>query len=87
MSGCNFIIPFEGAAEKLLIKARFAVESQGGNFTGDTESGNFDVSVFGNSIAGSYTVNGQDMNIVITDKPFMIPCNMIEGFLKNQLTR
>ena len=85
MADCNFIIPFEGPAEKVLIKARFAVESQGGNFKGDTTSGDFDVNVFGNKIAGAYTVSGQDMNILITSKPFMIPCSMIEGFLKNQI--
>lgn len=87
MSACNFTIPFEGAAEKLLIKARFAVESQGGTFTGDTQAGNFSVTVYGNTIVGSYTVSGQDMNLIISDKPFMIPCSMIEGFLKNQLTK
>ncbi len=87
MSACNFTIPFEGSAEKLVIKARFAVESQGGNFTGDTMAGSFDVSVFGNNIVGSYTVDGQNFNIIITDKPFLIPCNAIEGFLKNQLTK
>ena len=85
MSGCNFTIPFEDSPEKVLIKARFAVESQGGNFTGDAAAGNFDVSVFGNSVAGSYAVNGKDLDIVITSKPFMIPCSAIEGFLKNQI--
>lgn len=85
MSGCNFTIPFEGSSEKVLVKARFAVESQGGNFTGDAAAGNFDVSVFGNNIAGSYTVNVQVLEIVISSKPFMIPCSVIEGFLKNQI--
>ncbi len=87
MSDCNFTIPFEGPADKLLIKARFAVESQGGNFTGDTNAGSFDVSVFGNNIVGSYTVNEQNFNIIITDKPFLIPCSAIESFLKNQLNK
>ncbi|MEO6671398.1 MAG: hypothetical protein ABIN36_18080 [Ferruginibacter sp.] len=85
MADCNFSIPFEGPAEKVLIKARFAVESQGGTFDGDASAGTFAVSIFGNSIAGSYIVSGQDMNILITSKPFMIPCSMIEGFLKNQI--
>ncbi|MBS1743517.1 MAG: hypothetical protein JST81_10820 [Bacteroidetes bacterium] len=87
MSSCTFSIPFEGTPDKVLIKARFAVESQGGTFTGDTNAGEFAVTAFGNSIAGSYTVAGQNMNIIITDKPFMIPCSMIEGFLKSQLTK
>ncbi|MEO8771164.1 MAG: hypothetical protein ABI402_13805 [Ferruginibacter sp.] len=85
MADCNFTIPFEGPTEKVLIKARFAVESQGGTFSGDVSAGDFAVSVFGNNIAGSYTVLGQNMNILITSKPFMIPCSMIEGFLKNQI--
>ena len=87
MSECNFTIPFEGPADKLVIKARFAVESQGGNFTGDTSSGNFEVSVFGSSITGSYTVDQQNFNIIITDKPCLIPCSAIEAFLKNQLSK
>lgn len=86
MADCTFNIPFSGDADIILQKAKKAVESQDGNFSGDLSSGSFDVSVFGNSIAGSYKVNGNDLNIVIEKKPFMIPCSAIEGFLKNQLT-
>ena len=85
MSDCNFNIPFSVDPETVLAKARKAVESQGGNFSGDQGSGTFDVSVFGNLIAGSYTVTGNELNIIIDKKPFMIPCSAIEGFLKNQL--
>lgn len=83
---CEFSIPFSGDPESVLAKARKAVEGQGGNFNGDTSRGDFQVSVFGNKIVGDYTVSGQTMNINITDKPFMVPCSAIEGFLKNQLT-
>lgn len=82
---CDFSIPFSGDATSVLAKARSAVQSQGGNFTGDTNSGDFDVSIFGNKIVGNYTVSGQTLNINITDKPFMVPCNAIEGYLKGQL--
>ena len=83
---CDFTLPFSGDPESVLAKARKAVESQGGSFTGDTNRGDFHVSVFGNKIVGNYTVSGQTLNINITDKPFMVPCSAIEGFLKNQLT-
>ena len=83
---CDFSIPFSGNTEDVLAKAKKAVQSQGGNFNGDASGGDFDVSVFGNKITGNYTVNGQVLNINITDKPFMVPCSAIEGFLKNQLT-
>lgn len=82
---CDFSIPFSGDPQSMLAKARNAVQSQGGNFNGDANSGDFNVSVFGNKIVGNYTVNGQTLNINITDKPFMVPCNAIESFLKGQL--
>lgn len=82
---CDFSIPFSGNADAVLAKARSAVQSQGGNFNGDASGGDFNVSVFGNKIVGNYTVNGQTLNINITDKPFMVPCSAIESFLKGQL--
>ena len=83
---CDFSIAFSGNADAIIAKARSAVQSQGGNFNGDANSGDFNVSVFGNKIVGSYTVSGQTLNIHISDKPFMVPCAAIESFLKGQLT-
>lgn len=82
---CEFSIPFTGNPEDVLGKAKSTVQSQGGNFNGDTNNGDFTVSVFGNKIVGNYTVSGNTLNISITDKPFMVPCSAIEGFLKGQL--
>ncbi|MDB5197841.1 MAG: hypothetical protein JWP88_2212 [Flaviaesturariibacter sp.] len=85
MAACNFSIPFSGEATSVLAKAKAAVQKQGGKFEGDTSSGQFSVSVFGNDIAGSYTVADSNMNIVIDSKPFLVPCSAIEGFLKSQI--
>lgn len=85
MADCNFRIPFSGDVNNVLNKAKSAVQSQNGNFNGDTNSGQFNVSVFGSSIVGNYTIVGNEMDITITDKPFMVPCSTIESFLKNQL--
>lgn len=85
---CEFSIPFSGAPTDVLVKARTAVEGQGGTFTGDASSGGaFDVTVIGNTIKGSYTISGQNLAIRILSKPFFLPCSTIEGFLKNQLSR
>ena len=86
MSTCNISIPFSGSAETILGKAKKFIESQSGTLTGDTLHGDFDLSVFGNSIAGSYTTEGQNLNLIITDKPMMVPCSMIESMLKQKLT-
>lgn len=85
MAACKFIIPYTGSAEETLSRAKSLMQSQGGTFEGDTTGGNFQVSVFGSTITGSYTVAGQDMTIIIEDKPFLVPCSTIEGFLRNQL--
>ena len=85
MAACNFTIPFSGTPEQVFRKAQSAVQQQGGSFNGDATGGNFHVSVFGNTIKGSYTVIGQSLEVVIDSKPFLIPCSTIEGFLKSQI--
>lgn len=85
MSKCNFNIPFSGSSQDVFAKAKAAVEKQGGSFNGDASSGNFSINVFGN-ISGSYTVSGNQLNIVIEDKPMMIPCSAIENVLKSQIS-
>jgi hypothetical protein len=82
---CSFSIPFSGSPTDVLARAKSAVQGQGGAFKGDASSGSFQVSVLGSAIKGSYTVAGQDLNIVIESKPFLIPCNTIESFLRNQI--
>ncbi len=86
MSACNFLIPFSGSANEIFSKVKTAIQGQGGQFNGDDTGGSFDVSVFGNSIKGSYTVAGQDLDIIVDSKPFLIPCSAIESFLKSKLS-
>jgi len=85
MAACTFSIPFSGEATLILEKAKKAVEKQNGNFSGDEKAGNFSVSFFGQSIVGAYTVAADNLDIVIDDKPFMVPCSAIESFLKSQI--
>ena len=86
MSTCNFSIPFSGEADAILAKAKAAVESQNGDFNGDINSGSFEVSVFANLIKGYYSVSGQNLNLTVTHKPFLIPCSTIESFLKSKIS-
>jgi hypothetical protein len=86
MPACNFSLPFSGPAEMILEKAKSTVVSQGGTFEGDASVGSFELSIFGNAIIGSYKVAGSDLNIVIEEKPFLVPCSAIESFLKKQIS-
>ena len=85
MSACTFTIPFSGDAATILDKAKRAVEKQSGSFTGDINQGHFMVSFFAQEVVGGYSVTGNDLNIIIESKPFMVPCTAIESFLKTQL--
>ena len=83
---CKFTLTFTGPVETAVGKAKSAVESQNGIFNGDTNSGNFEVTVFGNTIKVNYMVTGQVINLEITDKPFFVPCSTIESFLVKQIS-
>ncbi|RYY66822.1 hypothetical protein [Flaviaesturariibacter aridisoli] len=82
---CQFSLPMSGEPQAALDKARKAVQSQGGTFTGDTNAGQFSVTVFGNVIAGNYTVAGSELQVLITEKPFLLPCPAIESYLKSAI--
>lgn len=85
MSACNFNISFSADKTEVLAKAKKTVESQGGTFNGDGDRGNFDLSVMGFTVIGSYVVEGNTLAILIDEKPMMIPCSAIESFLTSKL--
>lgn len=85
MSACNFTIPFSGSPVDVLQKAQAAIRDQGGLFLGDATSGIFELTVLGSSIKGSFNISGQDLNVAIDSKPFMIPCSTIQSYLTKHL--
>lgn len=85
MSACSFDIKIQESAEVVINKAKTYIESQGGKFTGNNENGSFDISLMGNTIAGTYAVVNEALRIIIHNKPIFIPCNAIESFLTKQL--
>ena len=85
MSACNFTIPFSGSPGDVLQKAQAAIRDQGGLFRGGATSGIFELTVLGSSIKGSFNISGQDLNVAIDSKPFMIPCSTIQSYLTKHL--
>lgn len=84
---CNIKVPFTGAAADIVTKARNAIGGAGGTFNGDDTTGSFGLSTMAGDVAGSYTVNGNTLEVTITDKPMFLPCDMIEAQLKQYLSR
>ncbi len=86
MSSCNFSFPFSGDPEAIVAKAKGVIESQNGIFTGNTSTGNFEVTLLANTVKGSYTITAQILDLTITDKPFFVPCGTIESFLRSKIS-
>ena len=85
MSKCNFSIPFNGSPEPLISKAKSAITTTGGQFSGDVAGGEFSLPTFVGTITGSYDVSPTQINIEISDKPFFLPCSKIEEELRKYM--
>jgi hypothetical protein len=70
----------------VISKAKAAIESYNGTFNGDDTSGDFGITVYGNTVKGTYSIAGQVMNLIITHKPFFVPCSTIENLLLKELS-
>jgi hypothetical protein len=86
MPQCTFSINFTGSASDLITKVETAIDNAGGSFTGDTSSGSYSVPTPLGQIKGTYTMNNASpINIVITQKPFLVSCNDIETKLNEYI--
>lgn len=85
MAGCGaFSLEVDDDLEMQLQNVRSAIESSGGRFNGDTQSGTF----FGNvpllgSFRGKYLIAGGRLTITIIDKPFLVSCRTAESKIRD----
>jgi hypothetical protein len=86
MSDCNISIPFTDSLTSTITKAKAAIENQNGTFNGDEYAGNFELTFLGNTIKGTYSVIGKTLELVITKKPFFVPCSTIESILVKEIS-
>lgn len=87
MSKCNFSIQFSGSASDIISKARQTIENAGGTFNGDVLAGSLSISSFIGKIEGQYAIVGNEMNVVISEKPLFITCGRIEDELKKYMSK
>ncbi|HQV23763.1 MAG: hypothetical protein H6996_07480 [Moraxellaceae bacterium] len=79
----RFTVTPNDSMKETLDRVKQTITSKGGTFDGNTESGEFaGVTPIG-KVKGKYTVNGKDIEIVITDKPFVAPMSVIEDRVRN----
>jgi hypothetical protein len=67
-----------------LERVKNTIVSKGGTFSGDTQQGQFSgVTPIGN-VKGKYTVTANnEIDVEITDKPFLAPMTIIEDKIRN----
>ncbi|MEJ7586654.1 MAG: hypothetical protein WKI04_03725 [Ferruginibacter sp.] len=84
---CTFSISFQRDASVLVGVIKSKILNQGGAFNGDESGGNFDVALLGSHVRGTYTIAGQQMSFVITDKPFFVSCDQIKSYIQGNVAR
>lgn len=84
---CSFNFEFPISADELVRRVGDGIRSAGGSFSGDPAEGHYSVWTPIGAISGTYSVSGQSIQIVVTDKPFILSCSLIEKKLKEYIQR
>jgi len=78
---CTFSIPTTSSLAEINIQASTALLTAGGTFIPTDTGGVFSISTYLGLIAGNYNVISESVNVIITDKPWFLPCGTIESKL------
>ena len=84
---CLFTIDFQGSADALTGTIRQRIMANNGQFTGDASAGHFSVHVLAATIEGAYTIDGNNLNINISKKPFFVSCNALKDYVAQNLAK
>ncbi len=87
-AGANyaFVVKVRDEITAILNKVRNKITDNGGKFEGDTEHGTFGGRSALGTIKGEYvSISKNEIEIVITDKPFIVPYKTIEYRVREYL--
>lgn len=83
----SFIVKLKHEISSILKKVKSIITGQGGRFEGNTECGFFDgKSVLGTIKVKYRSISNNEIEIIIEDKPFIIPSKTIESEIKKYLS-
>ena len=83
----SFIVKLTSELSSILNKVKSLITGQGGKFEGTTECGFFDgKSVLGTVKVKYRSISDTEIEIIIEDKPFIIPSQTIEAAIKKYLS-
>jgi len=79
----SFTITPKDSLEATLDRVRTTISNKGGQFSGDTNNGQFSGNTPVGAVKGKYVVKNGNLEITITDKPFLAPMSIIEDKIRN----
>ncbi|RPI34920.1 MAG: hypothetical protein EHM54_08975 [Nitrospiraceae bacterium] len=83
----SFTVKLTDEISSVIGRVRDEITGSGGRFEGNDEYGSFDGSSFLGTIKGEYRcISGNEIEITITDKPFILPYGTIESEIKQYFT-
>jgi hypothetical protein len=83
----SFIVKLTSELSSILNKVKALITGQGGRFEGNTECGVFDgKSVLGTVTIKYHSISDNEIEIIIEDKPFILPSQTIESAIKKYLS-
>ncbi len=84
--GCKLNIDYKGNINELFELGRREASAIGGFVNGNLQSGVFSINALRGTFSGNYSVNANMIEINLDKKPFLIPCVVIEKFLKSNIS-
>lgn len=79
----KFTVSTKDDLQTTLKRVETTITSKGGQFSGDTNKGEFSGTTPIGMVKGKYTVVGSHIEITITDKPFLAPQAIIESKIRD----
>jgi len=83
MSDCDtFTIDLEGDVDEIMLRVRRIAKNNNISLRGDRDEGTFDIDV----VKGDYKVEGEEIEITVKDKPYMVNCEHLQELLTDLFT-
>ena len=84
---CSFTLPVPGAPEDMYLQARSAILKQGGSVEGTSHNGSATLPTPAGPVSIDYTLGTSGLKVVVTDKPFLVSCSMIEDGMRKAIAQ
>ena len=85
MAACDFTLIHSGSPDALYPIAKEAIEAQGGSLHGRPSGGEVTMPTPAGDVSFNYGAVGKRVDVIVTNKPFLVSCARIQSELANIL--